>query len=200
MRSAASLLLMAGAFAVTTRAAALDVLLVDAQGKPVPDAAVLVHDGATAVPNPQASIDQIDKQFVPRASIVPVGSAVNFPNKDDIRHHVYSFSPARTFELKLYSGTPASPVLFDRTGIVVLGCNIHDGMVAFVYVVDAAHAALSDADGRVRVDTEDATTLEVWHPQLAAPVTAAVPADAAAQGLTVTLALDARDVAPPPLD
>ena len=72
---------------------------------------------------------------------------MTFPNKDNIRHHVYSFSPARPFELKLYSGRPANPVVFDHAGLVTLGCNIHDVMLGYVLVVDTPYHAVSQADG-----------------------------------------------------
>lgn len=193
---------LACGFASPLQAAdALVVELRDSVGNPVADAAVLLRDGSPAVAVNGATVDQVDRQFSPPASIVPVGTAVNFPNRDDIRHHVYSFSPAKTFELKLYSGTPAAPVLFDQPGIVVLGCNIHDGMLAFVYVVDVAHAALSDATGRVRLTPPaGAATLEIWHPQLRAPVSLVLPAEPGAASLQATLALDDASVAPPPLD
>jgi plastocyanin len=84
---------------------------------------------------------QQKKQFVPEVLVVPVGSEVRFPNHDTVRHHVYSFSPAKKFELKLYTGTPANPVLFDRPGVVVLGCNIHDQMVGWILVVDTPYYA-----------------------------------------------------------
>lgn len=193
---------LACGFAPSLQAAdALVVELRDSVGNPVADAAVLLRDGAPAVAVNGATIDQVDRQFSPPASIVPVGTAVSFPNRDDIRHHVYSFSRAKTFELKLYSGTPAAPVLFDQPGIVVLGCNIHDGMLAFVYVVDVAHAALSDATGLARLTPPaGAASLEIWHPQLRAPLHLELPAAPRAALLQATLALDDASVAPPPLD
>ncbi len=95
---------------------------------------------------------------------VPVGTAVSFPNRDTVRHHVYSFSPAKTFELKLYIGTPAAPVVFDKPGVVVMGCNIHDAMVAYVAVFDAPWVGVSDAAGVVRIDALPAGDyqLEYW--------------------------------------
>ena len=81
-------------------------------------------------------VDQINLEFVPHVKPVVVGSPVYFPNKDDVRHHVYSFSPAKRFELPLYSGTPAAPVVFDRPGIVAIGCNIHDWMLGYIYVAE----------------------------------------------------------------
>ena len=86
-----------------------------------------------------AEMAQKGKQFDPTVLVVPVGTSVGFPNRDTVRHHVYSFSPVKTFELKLYSGVPANPVVFDKIGIAVLGCNIHDAMTAWVVVVDTPY-------------------------------------------------------------
>ena len=87
--------------------------------------------------SPREVVDQIDKEFVPYVKPVRTGSFVQFPNKDHIRHHVYSFSAPSKFELPLYMGTPAQPVLFDKPGVVKLGCNIHDWMIGYVYVTDS---------------------------------------------------------------
>ncbi len=113
-------------------------------------------------------IAQIAKQFEPRVTVVPVGTMVGFPNRDSVRHHVYSFSATKTFELKLYSGTPANPVLFDRTGIAVLGCNIHDNMVAWVVVVDTPYYGRSLKPAPVVLANIPAGSyrLRVWHPGL----------------------------------
>jgi hypothetical protein len=94
------------------------------------------------------------------------GTRVAFPNSDNIRHHVYSFSPAKHFELRLYQGTPSEPVLFDKPGAVVLGCNIHDWMVGYVYVTDDPWFAVSDAQGRVQLDSVPVGSYAVslWHP------------------------------------
>lgn len=113
-------------------------------------------------------IDQIDKQFVPAVNVVPVGAAVQFPNKDQIRHHVYSFSPAKTFEIPLYAGTPKDRVVFDRPGVVVLGCNIHDWMRAYVFVTAAPYFAATGDDGtaRLRGLPPGEYQLTLWHPRL----------------------------------
>src|SRR5256885_12704347 len=86
---------------------------------------------ASAAPKKHAVVDQRDKQFVPYVTAVQVGTAVIFPNSDNIRHHVYSFSPAKKFELPLYSGVPAGPVGFDKVGVMPLGCNIHHWMIPY---------------------------------------------------------------------
>ncbi|MEO8016939.1 MAG: methylamine utilization protein [Pseudomonadota bacterium] len=123
----------------------------DPDGKPVADAVVYaapVTGTAPPVrPKLRAIIDQVHKEFVPRVSIVQTGTEIFFPNSDNIRHSIYSFSPAKTFATKLYSGREAAPVLFDTTGLVILGCNIHDTMVAWVFVVDTPWFGKTDADG-----------------------------------------------------
>ena len=114
----------------------------------------------------EISIEQINKEFVPLVSIAQTGALVNFPNRDPIRHHIYSFSPAKTFEIKLYSGVPSKPIEFDRAGEVVLGCNIHDNMIAYVLVVDTPYFAKVDGRGRAVLDGLPAGEYEVhmWYP------------------------------------
>jgi plastocyanin len=121
----------------------------DGANAPVADAAVYAVPSIPVARGviPTAIIDQVHREFVPRVSVVQAGTQIKFPNSDNIRHSVYSFSPPRIFTLKLYAGTPANPVLFDRPGIVVLGCNIHDTMVAWVLVVDTPYFARTAADG-----------------------------------------------------
>ena len=114
----------------------------------------------------QAELAQVGKAFVPQVLVVPVGTPVSFPNRDTVRHHVYSFSPTKKFELKLYIGTPAQPVIFDQPGVAVLGCNIHDQMVGWVVVVDTPWYAMSGPDGQVRLEGVPPGNyqLRVWHP------------------------------------
>jgi hypothetical protein len=113
-------------------------------------------------------VDQINKEFVPYVLPVQVGSSVNFPNRDNIRHHVYSFSPTKTFELPLYSGTPATPILFDKPGVVILGCNIHDWMIGYIYVSESPYFAKTGADGKtVLADLPPGEyVVRTWHPRL----------------------------------
>jgi plastocyanin len=162
------LLAIAGA-----RAGELRVTVVDAQGKPVPDA-VITATAAVAPSEPAAAVagektvDQVDKTFVPYVTVVRAGTQIRFPNSDNIRHHVYSFSPAKRFELPLYGGTHAAPVLFDKAGTVVMGCNIHDWMVAYVYVADTPYFAKTPADGvaLLRDLPPGQYTVRVWHPEM----------------------------------
>jgi plastocyanin len=146
-------------------------LRVQVSNGPQPLAEAVVHvtpvgSAAPARAKRELTIEQINKQFVPMISVVQTGTAVSFPNRDPIRHHVYSFSPAKTFEIKLYSGVPATPVVFDKPGEVVLGCNIHDHMVAHVLVVDTPYFAKTDAKGAAIVEHLPAGEYEVqvWYP------------------------------------
>jgi plastocyanin len=158
--------------AVDADAVAVSATVSDLAGVPVPEAVVyaLPASGKLPATAPRAAVmDQINKEFVPFVIPVQVGSSVTFPNKDNIRHHVYSFSPAKTFDLKLYSGKPASPVVFDKPGPVALGCNIHDWMVGFVYVVESPWFAKTAKTGGARFDLpEGEYDLKVWHPWLRA--------------------------------
>jgi plastocyanin len=152
---------------VLASAASVSVRVVDSQGNPVSGTVVELFGVEAAPQDHRYVVDQQQKQFVPHVSVIPSGASVWFPNSDDIRHHVYSFSPARRFELKLYSGTPADPVGFPDTGMVALGCNIHDGMVGFIYVSDAPRYQVSDNRGRVdfdRVSASGPVRLAVRHP------------------------------------
>jgi plastocyanin len=119
----------------------------------------------TAVP--PAIMDQRDNMFVPSVLAIRVNTLVRFPNSDDVRHHVYSFSPAKKFELRLYHGMTAEPVLFDQPGTVVLGCNIHDSMVAYIYVVETDFFALSDKQGNIQLNAPAGEyQLQMYHPQM----------------------------------
>jgi plastocyanin len=144
----------------------------DQQGRPVVDAvlvAVPVDGTVRSRERPRdGSIDQVDKEFVPRVTIVSVGGAVTFPNHDDVRHQVYSFSPAKRFELPLYAGVPAQPIVFDKPGVVVLGCNIHDWMVGYVYVSESPFFGKTGKDGKAVLSELPARAyvVHVWHPQL----------------------------------
>ncbi|WP_418134762.1 methylamine utilization protein [Acidovorax carolinensis] len=162
-----SLCLAAGAQATTVQ---IDVQ--DAAGKPLGDAVVFLESPqARRQVRPLAGLEmaQQKKQFLPDVLVLPVGSEVRFPNHDTVRHHVYSFSPAKKFELKLYAGTPANPVLFDQPGVVVLGCNIHDQMVGWILVVDTPYYAQTiAATGKAQIDNVPAGSyrLRTWHARL----------------------------------
>ncbi|HEV7610441.1 MAG TPA: methylamine utilization protein [Steroidobacteraceae bacterium] len=139
-----------------------------------PEDTIIVFDPLDGMPpatRGTATIDQINKRFVPRVSVVRTGTAITFPNSDHIRHQVYSFSPAKAFTLKLYAGSPKTAVMFDHPGLVVLGCNIHDNMVAFVGVVDSPYFAKATNSGIASVSLPAGRyLLRAWHPNAVAAV------------------------------
>jgi hypothetical protein len=124
--------------------------------------------GVGPLPPPEpVEIDQVNKEFVPYLTALRLGTHVGFPNHDQIRHHVYSFSEAKTFEIPLYKGMPPERVVFDKPGEVVLGCNIHDWMRAYVFVSDTPYFAVTGEDGAARLDLPPGDyAVEVWHPEL----------------------------------
>jgi len=110
------------------------------------------------------AMTQKNRMFTPRILIVPKNAKVEFPNADSIMHHVYSFSKAKTFELKLYKEQPKAPLVFEQTGVVELGCNIHDWMLGYIVVVDSMLFAITDEHGQVDLLADDGQyTLNVWH-------------------------------------
>jgi plastocyanin len=115
-----------------------------------------------------ATMDQKNRMFVPHVLPVQTGTSVKFPNSDDIRHQVYSFSTAKTFQLPLYAGTPSTPIVFDKAGVATLGCNIHDRMSAYIVVVDTPYFAATGAKGRVTLSDLSAGkyNVYVWHSDL----------------------------------
>jgi plastocyanin len=150
-------------------AAAVEVQATGSDGKPLAETVVFLESAqakAAARPLQAVEIEQDKRRFTQRVTVVTLGSEVAFPNRDTVRHHVYSFSPVKNFELKLYSGKSANPVLFDKPGIAVLGCNIHDNMVAWVVVVETPHHAIADAKGSVRLENVPPGNyrLRSWHP------------------------------------
>ncbi|WP_052162754.1 methylamine utilization protein [Aquabacterium sp. NJ1] len=139
-------------------------------GQPLAGAAVSVFVKGTraqAAPGTVADMAQKDKAFVPKLRVIQTGTSVNFPNFDTVRHHVYSFSPTKTFEIKLYAGTPAAPVVFDKPGTATLGCNIHDRMLGYVHVVDTPYFGVTDAGGNVSIDIPPGEhRVRVWVPSM----------------------------------
>lgn len=151
-------------------AASLEVDVRDMNGGVLEDAAVYA-ESVTGAPPPRpraAEIEQKNRKFMPVMTVIQTGSEIAFPNNDTVRHHVYSFSPTKPFELKLYSGTPGSPISFDKPGSVVIGCNIHDRMVAYIQVVNTPYFGKTNETGKVRINDLPAGKykLKAWHPQL----------------------------------
>lgn len=159
-------LLLAGM--TVASAATFTAQVVDPQGKPLADAVVTLK-GAASAPAAvmKADMDQRDQEFSPRVLAVHTGTQVKFPNSDNIRHQVYSFSPAKRFELRLYEGTPSEPLLFDKPGVVVLGCNIHDWMVGYIYVTDEPVFGVTDGNGALTLENVTPGHYEatLWHPR-----------------------------------
>jgi plastocyanin len=196
-----SSLLVALAPAVHAVAATLEVSVVDEQGQPLENVAVYAMpahgagrhgpavDRADAAPEP-AVMDQQGLQFVPHLLVVQSGALVTFPNGDKVSHHVYSFSETKTFELPLYKGDLHPPVLFEQPGVVVLGCNIHDGMLGYVVVVDTPHFARTNEQGIALIDEvpHGDYAVTVWTPRVrptslpaAQPVAVTMPGTVAAE-------------------
>ena len=165
-RFAALALALLGSAAL--QAAPVEVMALGSDGKPLPETVVFLESNeakAAAKPAGVTEMQQIERRFVPRVLVVVPGTEVRFPNRDKVRHHVYSLSPTKTFELKLYAGTPANPVLFDKPGVAVLGCNIHDNMVGWVVVVETPYHAVAPATGLAKLPDvpPGRYRLRVWH-------------------------------------
>ena len=142
-------------------------------GEPVAEAVItaegLLKTKITSAKSPY-KMDQKNQEFKSHILALHVGESVLFPNSDNIQHHVYSFSPTNPFEIQLYKGIPASPISFNKAGIVTLGCNIHDWMVGYIYVTDTPFFVQTDEKGHWQIDLPtDEYTLTLWHPQLDLP-------------------------------
>lgn len=150
--------------------AALSVTILQADGRPL-TGAVVVAESKLAYPvrtNVKAIMDQRDLMFVPEVLLIRTGTAVEFPNSDQVRHQVYSFSGAKTFQLPLYAGKTQPPVVFDRAGIVTVGCNIHDAMIAYIFVTDSPWHGRSNDKGTLQLADLAAGNylVKIWHPRM----------------------------------
>jgi hypothetical protein len=193
------LLGVAALWAVPAAAAELVVQVSDGDGRPVANAVVgVAPQGGTQVTPvaapPTQVVDQRNETFIPYVMIVPRGGAVGFRNSDLTRHHVYSFSTVKAFEYLLSPNEATEPIPLDRTGVVSIGCNIHDRMVSYLYVTDLPRTALTDAEGRARLADlpEGGYVLHTWHPRLRPgrpEPTQPVRVGAADTNASVTLAL-----------
>ena len=169
--AAAALLVAGGAASAQGRITAT---ISDREGAPVPQTVIYAEGlgalgSASDLPRPMAVMDQKDRRFVPHILVVRTGTEIQFPNSDTVSHHVYSFSPAKAFELALYrQGAVHPPLLFDTAGEVTLGCNIHDDMVGYILVVDTPYFAMTDGKGEVALDglPSGRYRVHVWTPRL----------------------------------
>lgn len=145
--------------------------LVDQNNKPIGDAVVVFGDQAIQNKEPSPAVmDQRARQFVPHVLVVDEGAQVSFPNSDNIRHQVYSFSEPKRFEIKLYADQPEDPIVFDKSGIVVLGCNIHDSMLGYIFVSGWQNYAKTGEKGMASLSLEQTPQrLLLWHPRLLNP-------------------------------
>ena len=176
----------------------------DQHGAALPDTVVSLTPAVRTPAPTQATvmIDQRGLRFTPGVLAVQAGTAVSFPNSDQVRHHVYSFSPTKRFELRLYKNTPTEPLVFDVPGVATIGCNIHDWMIAYVVVVDTPHFATTATEGSVRIDVPDGDyDLRIWHARrrdgdaTVLPAPERVHIDTAGLHRDVTLVVD-----PPPAE
>ncbi len=159
-------------FPVAAQAATVTITVRQPDGTPLKDGVVLVESAGAPRPVPHGPYVMEQKQiaFQPHVLIVPVGAQVSFPNRDSVRHHVYSFSKAKRFDLKLYGREDQRSIGFDTAGVVALGCNIHDSMSGFIIVTATPFYGRTDAQGRVTIPgvPAGAVTLRLWSPTIRA--------------------------------
>lgn len=189
MRAAFLLLAL---FPAAARAATLEVEVRGGNGALLDGAVVFaIPDRPQPGPPPRDAImDQMNRTFVPHVLPVQKGTRVRFPNHDNVRHQVYSFSEAKRFQLPLYQGTPGAPVVFDKPGVVALGCNIHDRMSAYIVVVDTPHFGLTEKGHSTLRDLPAGQySVHVWREGLRGEPAAQAVALAAAETRTVSFAL-----------
>ncbi len=159
-------------FAVHAQAATVVGEVKDQAGRPLADTVIVATPTLGLPPSPAAAstsvvLDQHNREFIPHVLVIRSGTEVSFPNHDNTRHHVYSFSPAKRFEIKLYKNMPPNPIRFDMPGVAVLGCNIHDWMLGYVYVTDSPYFTKSDNAGRWSLELPPAAyTISFWHPDM----------------------------------
>jgi len=201
--SGAAFLLLAGVLSAPSPAASLVVTVLKRDGQPLAGAIVTAEpENAPAEPAApvKAIMDQVNLAFVPDVLVIPVHSTVQFPNSDAVSHQVYSFSSARRFQLPLYRGKPYPPVQFDQPGVITLGCNIHDNMLAYIMVTAAPHFGRSDEGGKWKVAelTAGKYRVRVWHPLLNEPAEVQQVAEAATEPAALEIRLT-KALRPAPL-
>ena len=161
-------------FAVASRAGTLEIRALQRDGTPLVGAVVTADALSPALPPAapvKAIMDQVDLAFEPDVLVLPVRSTVQFPNSDVVSHQVYSFSSAHRFQLPLYRGKPYPPIVFEQPGVITLGCNIHDNMLAYIVVTDAPYFGRTDPAGRWAVPglPGGRYRVRVWHPLASEP-------------------------------
>lgn len=179
-------------------AADLHVTIVDRQKRPLADAVVSLHSSRVAQEQAKGKvvvIDQRQREFVPYVTVVQQGTQIRFPNSDNIRHHVYSFSPIKRIDLQLYKGAATAPLTFNQAGLAVLGCNIHDWMLAYVKVVDTPYFGRSAANGVIHLTGVAAGRyqMQVWHPRRQQPIEVPIQVGEMPQAWVQELLLDSPD-------
>jgi plastocyanin len=204
--SALALVALVGAFhALAATAATVTVVVTLSSGQPLSGAVVTLQSKSKklAAASPiHAVMDQVHRMFAPEVLVIPVGSSVSFPNSDSVSHQIYSFSPAKRFQLPLYRGKPYPPVLFDHTGIVILGCNIHDWMIGYIDVTDAPFYGTTDAQGGWQTQLPPGDyEITVWHPRMREQTPALVREISVDAGDRATLTLQlTKPLRPAPME
>jgi plastocyanin len=152
-------------------AATLSLTILDSATRGTPNAVVElspVSGGKMAGRAPdQAIIDQRHETFLPLVVAVRKGGHVIFTNNDVTKHQVYSFSAIKQFQFVISQGETSLPIRFDQTGIAAIGCNIHDQMIAYVFVADGPFATVTGRDGSATISDipPGRYRVAVWHPQ-----------------------------------
>ncbi len=145
------------------------VTVLDQHGQPAENAVVHISgESITSSSTDVAIMDQVSRQYSPHVLTIHKNQKVSFPNSDNVRHHVYSFSKTKSFEMKLYAGTPNAPITFENEGVVVLGCNIHDSMLGYIVVYGDGRFGVVDDAGKIVFSEQkkSVTGLNIWHPNL----------------------------------
>lgn len=152
-------------------AAEFEVTVLDRYGEPVPGVAVYVESnqaGGSPPPDYPALMRQTGLSFDPELLVIQTGTRVRFPNLDDVAHHVYSFSKPNNFVLPMFKGGMQPQVAFEHPGVVAIGCNLHDHMVAYILVVDSPVFGKTGIDGSIRLEADNPAglTIRIWNPRL----------------------------------
>ena len=173
------------------------IVILEKDNKPSPDLgdAVLYLEGSgltVAVARPvTVEIAITDKAYAPHVLVVPVGSAVRFPNHDPFNHNVFSQSEPNQFDLGLYGRGEAKSQTFANSGLVRVYCNVHPRMVAYIQVMGNRYYAQPGADGSFTMANvpPGQYRLHVWHERVPAEVVTDITAGS---GDALQITLDAR--------